>query len=66
MSQDIIEKKPSSPLATSLLAISALCLIGAITFNILELRELKHDDHILDAGKVYSAKMLAPHVKVKE
>ena len=31
--QDIIEKKPSSPVATSLLAIAAACLLGGMAFQ---------------------------------
>ena len=45
MDQDIIAKKPSSPLATSLLAVSMLCLIGAIIFPILELKDLRHEQN---------------------
>ena len=31
--QDIIEKKPTSPMATALLAIAAACLIGGMVFE---------------------------------
>ena len=43
MDQDIIERKPASPIATSLLVISAVCMMAAMTFMFIELRELKGD-----------------------
>ena len=44
MDQDIIEKKPSSPLGTSLLAITACCMLGAMIVCGMELHELKSGD----------------------
>ena len=41
MDQDIIERKPASPIATSLLVICAVCMLAAMTFMFIELRELK-------------------------
>ncbi|MFQ5654474.1 MAG: hypothetical protein ACE5GW_07065 [Planctomycetota bacterium] len=39
--QDIIEKKPTSPLTTSLLVISAACMIGAIAFMGAQVKKLR-------------------------
>ena len=40
-SEDIIEKRDSSPLATSCLVLATLAILGAITLQLLELRQVR-------------------------
>ncbi len=40
-SEEIIEKRASSPVATSALVISALALVGAIVLQVMEIGELR-------------------------
>lgn len=40
--QPIVERRSTSPLATSLLVLSAICLLGAIVFVGAQIRELTH------------------------
>lgn len=42
MEQDIIEKKPSSPLLTSLLVIVSICLLSSMVLQGMEIHELTH------------------------
>ena len=48
MDQGIIEKKPTSPLATSLLAISMCCMLGCMVMCGVQLRELKYKEVDID------------------
>ena len=40
--QDIIEKKPTSPMATALLSIAAACLIGGMVLQGIMLKRYTH------------------------
>ena len=55
--QEIIEKKASSPLATSLLAVAAACLIGAMVFQGLQLKTLTEGEKKpTDSAKAWDSK----------
>ncbi|MEM7166221.1 MAG: hypothetical protein AAF581_12195 [Planctomycetota bacterium] len=43
MSDQIIPKRPSSPIATTLLAVCAVAMIGAAVLGCMELKELRVD-----------------------
>lgn len=54
---DIIEKKPSSPITTSLLVIAAVCMLAACALMCIELVELKGDkDTIADQRQSYKSR----------
>ena len=48
---DIIEKKPSSPITTSLLVIAVVCMLAACSLMFIELVELKGDSDSIEAQK---------------
>jgi len=56
--EEIIEKRDTSPLATSCLAVALLAIIGAITFQVMELAEIRADWAVTerDQGKILRAK----------
>ena len=59
MDQDIIEKKPSSPVETTLLALAATFMIGAIVLMGMEIAELGHDENTMDrAASAFAKKEL--------
>lgn len=65
MDQDIIEKKPSSPVETTLLALAATFMIGAIVLMGMEIAELSHDDNAMDrAASVYAKKQLGTYTRL--
>ncbi len=48
---DIIEKKPASPITTSLLVIAVVCMLAACALMCIELVELKGDSDSIKAQK---------------
>ena len=59
MDQDIIEKKPSSPVETTLLALAATFMIGAIVLMGMEIAELGHGENTMDkAASAYAREAL--------
>ena len=59
MDQDIIEKRASSPVETTLLALAASFMIGAIVLMGMEIAELSHKDYPSEtaAGKYAQEKL---------
>ena len=53
MSDQIIPKRPSSPIATTLLAVCCVGMIAAISFIFMELKELKVGDSAEGSAKAY-------------
>ncbi|MFN0057302.1 MAG: hypothetical protein ACKVX7_02500 [Planctomycetota bacterium] len=63
MADEIIEKKPSSPVATSLLGISAACIIGALIIQGMQLKKYQIDgaESIAMSASVWENKQLSAH-----
>ena len=53
--EDIVERRVSDPLATTLLVIGALCLAGAVAIQVFEVFQyrVRNEDTILDRANVY-------------
>ncbi len=65
MEQDIIEKKPASPLATALLGVTTLCLLAAVVLAGLRLNELGYKEKPpTEAAKVFYDERSAPYKKI--
>lgn len=43
MSDQIVPKRPSSPITTTLLAVTAVALLAGVVLGFMELKELRHD-----------------------
>ena len=63
MADEIIEKKPSSPVTTSLLGISAACLIGAMALQGMRLKEysVAGAKSVTESAKTWKANALTQH-----
>ena len=63
MADEIIEKKPSSPVATSLLGISVACIIGALVIQGMQLKKYQVEgaESIAKSASVWESKALSAH-----